>query len=156
KRGRSEIDVHGQAVSPRWIPPRPRRGAWGRLRGACRHCSITGPRPGDNLDTPAPSILFRRRSEPINQHISDTRQESRRARFAVSAVGRRFDMTGLRHSDVPFFLDRAPTTGTNAMKHVTLVATLLGLCESTALGQWQVQAVDTKSDLRGLCVVSPD
>ena len=42
------------------------------------------------------------------------------------------------------------------MKHWTLVATLLGLCDSTALGQWQTQAVDTKSDFRGLCVASPD
>jgi photosystem II stability/assembly factor-like uncharacterized protein len=48
------------------------------------------------------------------------------------------------------------TTGTIAVKHFTLVATLLGLCDSTALGQWQTQAVDTKSDFRGLCVVSPD
>jgi photosystem II stability/assembly factor-like uncharacterized protein len=42
------------------------------------------------------------------------------------------------------------------MKHVTLVATLFGLCASPALGQWQTQAVDAKSDFRGLCVVSPD
>ncbi|HVS36656.1 MAG TPA: glycosyl hydrolase [Gemmataceae bacterium] len=37
-----------------------------------------------------------------------------------------------------------------------LLATLLGLSASIALGQWQPQAVDTKSDFRGLCVVSPD
>jgi photosystem II stability/assembly factor-like uncharacterized protein len=42
------------------------------------------------------------------------------------------------------------------MKHVSLVAALLGLCVSPAPGQWQAQAVDTKSDFRGLCVVSPD
>src|SRR5262245_34514352 len=42
------------------------------------------------------------------------------------------------------------------MNHFTLVATFLGLCASPALGQWQTQAVDTQSDFRGLCVVSPD
>jgi photosystem II stability/assembly factor-like uncharacterized protein len=42
------------------------------------------------------------------------------------------------------------------MKHFSLVATFLGLCVSPALGQWQPQAVDTKADFRGLCVVSPD
>jgi photosystem II stability/assembly factor-like uncharacterized protein len=42
------------------------------------------------------------------------------------------------------------------VKHFPLVVTVLGLCASTALGQWQTQAVDTKSDFRGLCVVSPD
>src|SRR5262245_21530800 len=42
------------------------------------------------------------------------------------------------------------------MKHSLVVAALLGLCDSTALAQWQAQAVDTTSDLRGLCVVSPD
>jgi photosystem II stability/assembly factor-like uncharacterized protein len=42
------------------------------------------------------------------------------------------------------------------MKHFILVATLLGLCASPALGQWQTQAVDTKADFRGLCVASPD
>jgi hypothetical protein len=42
------------------------------------------------------------------------------------------------------------------MRRVTLVAPLLGLCASPALGQWQSQAVDTKSDFRGLCVVSAD
>jgi photosystem II stability/assembly factor-like uncharacterized protein len=42
------------------------------------------------------------------------------------------------------------------MKHFFLAATLLALCDSAALGQWRAQAVDTKADLRGLCVVSPD
>ena len=42
------------------------------------------------------------------------------------------------------------------MKHFVLAATLLGLCDSIAFGQWQTQPVDTKADLRGLCVVSPD
>jgi photosystem II stability/assembly factor-like uncharacterized protein len=42
------------------------------------------------------------------------------------------------------------------MKLVTLAATLLGLCGPAAFGQWQTQAVDTNSDFRGLCVVSPD
>jgi photosystem II stability/assembly factor-like uncharacterized protein len=42
------------------------------------------------------------------------------------------------------------------MRRCTLVATLLALCASRALGQWEAQAVDTKSDFRGLCVVSPD
>jgi photosystem II stability/assembly factor-like uncharacterized protein len=42
------------------------------------------------------------------------------------------------------------------MKRLTLVATLLGLGASPALGQWQTQAVDTRADFRGLCVVSPD
>jgi photosystem II stability/assembly factor-like uncharacterized protein len=42
------------------------------------------------------------------------------------------------------------------MKPLSLVATLLGLCASPALGQWQTQSVDTKSDFRGLCVASPD
>jgi photosystem II stability/assembly factor-like uncharacterized protein len=42
------------------------------------------------------------------------------------------------------------------MNHFTLVATLLGLGAPPALGQWQTQAVDTRSDFRGLCVVSPD
>ena len=42
------------------------------------------------------------------------------------------------------------------MKHFTIGATLLDLCASPALGQWQTQTVDAKSDSRGLCVVSPD
>jgi photosystem II stability/assembly factor-like uncharacterized protein len=42
------------------------------------------------------------------------------------------------------------------MKHFFLAAALLGLCDSLASGQWRAQAVDTKSDFRGLCVVSPD
>ena len=42
------------------------------------------------------------------------------------------------------------------MKHFVLAAALLGLCDSIAFGQWQTQPVDTKADLRGLCVVSPD
>ncbi|HEX4607601.1 MAG TPA: glycosyl hydrolase [Urbifossiella sp.] len=42
------------------------------------------------------------------------------------------------------------------MRHVTLVAALLGLCDAAAPGPWRTQAVDTKSDLRGLCVASPD
>ncbi len=40
------------------------------------------------------------------------------------------------------------------MKCVLWVATLLGLCVPTAFGQWQPQPVDTKSDFRGLSVVS--
>jgi photosystem II stability/assembly factor-like uncharacterized protein len=43
-----------------------------------------------------------------------------------------------------------------AMKYSLLVATLLGFGHSIALGQWRVQAVDTKADFRGLCVVSPN
>jgi photosystem II stability/assembly factor-like uncharacterized protein len=42
------------------------------------------------------------------------------------------------------------------MKPFPLVVTVLGLCASPALGQWQTQAVDTRADFRGLCVVSPD
>jgi photosystem II stability/assembly factor-like uncharacterized protein len=42
------------------------------------------------------------------------------------------------------------------MIRFTLVATLLVLFASPALGQWQTQTVDTKSDFRGLCVVSAD
>jgi photosystem II stability/assembly factor-like uncharacterized protein len=42
------------------------------------------------------------------------------------------------------------------MKHFFLVAILLGLCGSIAFGQWQAQAIDTKADFRGLCVVSPN
>jgi photosystem II stability/assembly factor-like uncharacterized protein len=42
------------------------------------------------------------------------------------------------------------------MKRFTLVAIFLGLCASPALGQWQTQAVATRADFRGLCVVSPD
>jgi photosystem II stability/assembly factor-like uncharacterized protein len=41
------------------------------------------------------------------------------------------------------------------MKHFFLAAALLGLCDSIAFGQWRTQAVDTRSDFRGLCVVSP-
>jgi photosystem II stability/assembly factor-like uncharacterized protein len=33
--------------------------------------------------------------------------------------------------------------------------TLLVLCDSTASAQWQPQPIDTRSDFRGLCVVSP-
>jgi photosystem II stability/assembly factor-like uncharacterized protein len=43
-----------------------------------------------------------------------------------------------------------------AMKHVFLAAALLGPSGSIACGQWRTQAVDTQSDFRGLCVVSPD
>ena len=42
------------------------------------------------------------------------------------------------------------------MKHVVLTAALLGLCGPVASGQWRAQTVDTKADLRGLCVVSPE
>jgi photosystem II stability/assembly factor-like uncharacterized protein len=42
------------------------------------------------------------------------------------------------------------------MKPFFLAAALLGLCDSTAPAQWRTQTVDTKSGLRGLCVVSPD
>jgi photosystem II stability/assembly factor-like uncharacterized protein len=42
------------------------------------------------------------------------------------------------------------------MKHFPLVATLVGLCASPAPGGWETQAVDTKADFRGLCVVGPD
>jgi photosystem II stability/assembly factor-like uncharacterized protein len=42
------------------------------------------------------------------------------------------------------------------MKHFVLAAALLGLCDPIASGQWQTQAVATKADLRGLCVVSPE
>ena len=42
------------------------------------------------------------------------------------------------------------------MKPFFLAAALLAPCAPSALGQWRTQAVDTKSDLRGLCVVSPD
>src|SRR5581483_3739980 len=39
------------------------------------------------------------------------------------------------------------------MKH--LIATILiGVCNTLAFGQWQAQTVDTKSDFRGLCVVT--
>jgi hypothetical protein len=43
-----------------------------------------------------------------------------------------------------------------AMKCFLLVATLLGLCVSIAFGQWQAQTVGTKSEFRGLGVVSPN
>jgi photosystem II stability/assembly factor-like uncharacterized protein len=39
------------------------------------------------------------------------------------------------------------------MRCFVLAAGLAGLCAAAAPAQWQVQAVDTKSDLRGLCVV---
>jgi photosystem II stability/assembly factor-like uncharacterized protein len=41
------------------------------------------------------------------------------------------------------------------MKHLFLAAMLLGLGSAKTLAQWQTQAIDTKADLRGLCVVSP-
>jgi len=41
------------------------------------------------------------------------------------------------------------------MKYFFLTALLLGLGNATAFGQWQTQAVATKADFRGLCVVSP-
>ena len=40
------------------------------------------------------------------------------------------------------------------MRHFVLAAALVGVCDPIAFGQWQKQAVDTKSDFRGLCVVS--
>jgi photosystem II stability/assembly factor-like uncharacterized protein len=42
------------------------------------------------------------------------------------------------------------------MKHFVLAAALLGPCDAVAFGQWQTQAVDTRADFRGLCVVSAD
>jgi photosystem II stability/assembly factor-like uncharacterized protein len=42
------------------------------------------------------------------------------------------------------------------MKYCFLASILLGLCGSVAVAPWQVQTVDTKSDFRGLCVVSPN
>jgi photosystem II stability/assembly factor-like uncharacterized protein len=41
------------------------------------------------------------------------------------------------------------------MKSFVLAILLPGLCSSVAFGQWQTQAIDTKADFRGLCVVSP-
>jgi photosystem II stability/assembly factor-like uncharacterized protein len=41
------------------------------------------------------------------------------------------------------------------MKQSILAAALLGLCDLIASGQWRAQAVDTRADFRGLCVVSP-
>ncbi len=40
------------------------------------------------------------------------------------------------------------------MKYLVLAAVLFGLCNATALGQWQPQTVGTKADFRGLSVVS--
>ena len=40
------------------------------------------------------------------------------------------------------------------MKSFILAAILLGLCDSVAFAQWQTQTISTKSDFRGLCVVS--
>src|SRR4051812_31560997 len=40
------------------------------------------------------------------------------------------------------------------MKNLFVAAILLGLCGSVAFAQWQTQAIETKSDFRGLCVVS--
>jgi photosystem II stability/assembly factor-like uncharacterized protein len=40
------------------------------------------------------------------------------------------------------------------MRHCLLTAILLGHCGSTAIAQWQAQTIRTKSDFRGLCVVS--
>src|ERR1043166_3629166 len=42
------------------------------------------------------------------------------------------------------------------MKYSLLAAIHLGFCGSVAFAQWQAQAIDTKSDLRGLCVVNPN
>lgn len=42
------------------------------------------------------------------------------------------------------------------MKHVFLAAIVLGLSGWTAFAQWQTQTIGTKSDFRGLCVVSPN
>jgi photosystem II stability/assembly factor-like uncharacterized protein len=41
------------------------------------------------------------------------------------------------------------------MKLFYLATLLLGLCDSTANGQWQQQAINSDADFRGLCAVSP-
>ena len=41
------------------------------------------------------------------------------------------------------------------MKHLLATALLFGLDASTVLGQWQVQAIESQADFRGLSVVSP-
>jgi len=41
------------------------------------------------------------------------------------------------------------------MKHFFLAAILFAVCDSVAFAQWQAQDIDTKADLRGLCIVSP-
>src|SRR5439155_9656873 len=41
------------------------------------------------------------------------------------------------------------------MKSFFLAAILIGLCGCVAFAQWQAQTISTKSDFRGLCVVSP-
>src|SRR5262249_53698027 len=46
--------------------------------------------------------------------------------------------------------------GKAAMKHFFLAAGVVGLCGAITPAQWQVQAVGTEADFRGLCVVSPD
>src|SRR5207248_4351525 len=43
----------------------------------------------------------------------------------------------------------------SGMKHFFPAALLLGLCGSSVVAQWQTQTIGTKSDFRGLCVVSP-
>jgi photosystem II stability/assembly factor-like uncharacterized protein len=42
------------------------------------------------------------------------------------------------------------------MKPISLAASLVALCATVTPAQWRVQAVGTKADFRGLCVVSPD
>ena len=41
------------------------------------------------------------------------------------------------------------------MKHLFVATILFGLGASTALGQWQVQTIQSQADFRGLSVVSP-
>jgi len=41
------------------------------------------------------------------------------------------------------------------MKPFFIAGLLCGLCDSIAAGQWQVQAIKTDADFRGLCAVSP-
>src|SRR6516225_2739011 len=41
------------------------------------------------------------------------------------------------------------------MKHLLLAISLIGLDGPSVFAQWQIQTVDTKSNFRGLCVVSP-
>jgi photosystem II stability/assembly factor-like uncharacterized protein len=42
------------------------------------------------------------------------------------------------------------------MKYFFLAAILLGSSDAGVFAQWQTQTIDTKSDFRGLCVVSPN
>ena len=63
-------------------------------------------------------------------------------------------MSILALAKASLYLARRNPEAKFAMKHFLTAAVVLILCVASAIAQWQTQTVNSKSDFRGLCVVS--